>query len=242
MSDLNPAHASSDATAVEASTPPASEAHAPQAESVTVTAAGLTAAYDDHAQALYRYCLRMCGDATEAEDLLSVVFLEAWRTRRAAFMVDHSMAPWLYGIARNTLRNSRRASRRQRAALERFRAHDVEQLTIPDHADAVAARHHSLQTREAIDAAFEQLSSKDREAAELCLVAGMSNTDAAIVLGVAQGTVKSRLWHSRRHLRKLLQSGEVPTQIEPGVSTGHVPVKRGPRAPVSKATTTWGNQ
>jgi DNA-directed RNA polymerase specialized sigma24 family protein len=71
--------------------------------------------YDAHAADLLRYLWRRCGDCAQAEDLLSVVFLEAWR-RRAALRPGAATRPWLYGIATNVLRNHRRSLRRHRAA------------------------------------------------------------------------------------------------------------------------------
>jgi RNA polymerase sigma factor (sigma-70 family) len=77
--------------------------------------------YDEIAAELLRYLWRRCGDRAQAEDLLSVVFLEAWR-RRAALRPGAPARPWLYGIATNVLRNHHRALRRHRAALQRIAA------------------------------------------------------------------------------------------------------------------------
>jgi DNA-directed RNA polymerase specialized sigma24 family protein len=71
--------------------------------------------YDELAAELLRYLWRRCGDRAQAEDLLSVVFLEAWR-RRAALRPGAPARPWLYGIATNVLRNHHRALRRHRAS------------------------------------------------------------------------------------------------------------------------------
>jgi DNA-directed RNA polymerase specialized sigma24 family protein len=71
--------------------------------------------YDVHAAELLRYLWWRCGDRTQAEDLLSVVFLEAWR-RGGVLRPTATPRPWLYGIATNVLRNHLRSVRRHRAA------------------------------------------------------------------------------------------------------------------------------
>jgi Sigma-70 region 2 len=72
--------------------------------------------FERHAKAIYNYCFRRIGDWSAAEDLLSVVFLEAWR-RRDKELPPGKVLPWLYGIATNVVRNRRRSERRYRMAL-----------------------------------------------------------------------------------------------------------------------------
>ena len=52
--------------------------------------------FDRHAKAIYNYCFRRIGDWAAAEDMLSVVFLEAWRRRDNELPPD-KVLPWLYG-------------------------------------------------------------------------------------------------------------------------------------------------
>jgi DNA-directed RNA polymerase specialized sigma24 family protein len=80
-----------------------------------VETSDLTGAYDAHALDVFAFCLRRCGDRTEAEDLLSIVFLEAWRCPERAVLVDGTWRPWLLGIASNGLRNAARSRRRHQA-------------------------------------------------------------------------------------------------------------------------------
>src|SRR5947208_16137691 len=90
--------------------------------------------FERHAKPIYNYCFRRVGDWATAEDLVSIVFLEAWRRRRTLRDADKAL-PWLYGIAVNVVRNRRRAERRYAAALRRVPAARPE----PDFAtDAVA--------------------------------------------------------------------------------------------------------
>lgn len=180
----------------------------------------LAAAFDAHAQDVFRFCVRGCQDRDLAEDLMSVVFLEAWRSRDRAVLVDGSLRPWLYGVATNVLRNSARASRRHRAALDRYRRLDPP-VEVPDHADDVARAADEESDAAAMDAAFGELSRKDRDVADLCLREGLSPADAAAALGLPVGTVKSRLAHARAHLRRVLRPGESEPGTDPGVLGGH---------------------
>ena len=75
--------------------------------------------FERHAKAIYNYCFRTLGSWAAAEDMLSVVFLEAWR-RREKELPEDKVLPWLYGIATNVIRNQRRSERRFAAALRRM--------------------------------------------------------------------------------------------------------------------------
>src|ERR1700733_5133536 len=77
--------------------------------------------FERHARAVFAFCARRTGDLALAEDLTSVVFLEAWR-RRSVHLGGTSMLPWLLGTANNVVRNQRRSLRRHRAALARLSA------------------------------------------------------------------------------------------------------------------------
>jgi RNA polymerase sigma-70 factor (ECF subfamily) len=196
----------------------------------------LGAAFDAHAQEVFRFCARRCHDWDLAEDLMSVVFLEAWRSRDRAVLVDGSLRPWLYGIATNVLRNSTRSTRRHHAALDRYRRLDPPQ-PVQDHADTVAVRADADRDRAAVDLAFAALSRKDRDVAELCLREGLSPAAAAAALGLPAGTVKSRLAHAREHLQRVLRSSEPDGQTDPRQLSGHEQDERPLGAPAGSATT-----
>ena len=213
--------------------------HDASAEAVVLTTAALAAAFDEHAQEVYRRCLRATGNIAESEDLTSVVFFEAWRCRDRAVIVDYTLRPWLLGIAANVLRTSWRSKRRYHAALAAFHAtnHDG---TEPDHADVVAAAVDAAGLRDDIDAAFGQLGLRDRAVAELCLQQGMSVAQAAAELGLSESAVKSRLARSRATLRGLLQTGEssaIPSLTQP---SGHQVGRRHVGAAAASGLTNQG--
>jgi RNA polymerase sigma factor (sigma-70 family) len=183
----------------------------------------LAAAFDEFARPILRYLQVRTQAADDAEDLMSVVFLEAWRSRHRAKAVDNSFGPWLFGIARNVLRTHRRSLRRHRAALMRYRNfHAASEGDIPvEDVYAVDAGHLSAQ----LTSAFSRLSQKDRDVADLCLVAGLSPRECAVALSIPEGTVKSRLAHGRSVLRPLLQQGDAVDFIDPDRRSGHIHVE-----------------
>ena len=105
------------------------------------------------------------------EDLLSIVFLEAWRRRRKQLPPD-KVLPWLYGIATNVVRNRRRAERRYRAALARVPAPGFD----PDFGDEIDAR---LDDERLIGRALEllaELPAGQQDALVLCDWSGRATT------------------------------------------------------------------
>ena len=63
-----------------------------------------TILYERHAEAVWNYAYRLTASWSEADDLLSVVFLTAWRRRRDLRLVHGSALPWLYVVTTNVSR------------------------------------------------------------------------------------------------------------------------------------------
>lgn len=201
-----------------------------------LTQAALGSAFDDFARDVYRQCLRATGDAHEAEDLMSVVFLEAWRSRQRAVMVDGSLRPWLSGITTNVLKSRHRSRRRHAAAIAAFSASDAH-LDEPDCAEIAIAAADAPAERDCLDAAFAQLGHRDRDVAHACLLDGLSTADAATHLALTETAVKSRLARARRHLRALLRPGESRPETTPAADPNHEQGERHLGAPASASTT-----
>lgn len=159
--------------------------------------------FERHATAIYNYCFRRIGDWSAAEDLLSVVFLEAWRQRGKELPPD-KVLPWLYGIAANVVRNRRRSERRFAAALRRVPAPQPE----PAFADVADARLDDEQQMQQLLALLARLPRREQDVFVLCAWTGLSYEDASLALGIPIGTVRSRLSRARARLRELaLASG-----------------------------------
>ncbi|WP_369374470.1 RNA polymerase sigma factor [Promicromonospora sp. Populi] len=162
-------------------------------------AAAFGAIYDRHCDSIYRYLARRLDNRELTEDLMSTVFLEAWRCRARASLENGSPLPWLFGIARMTLRRNARTAVRARRAFARLTAEPDQ----ADHADGVAeAVDREVDARRVL-AAFRRLRKIDQDVIELCLWQGLDHASASNSLGVPVGTVKSRLSRARTRLQNL---------------------------------------
>lgn len=163
---------------------------------------GEPAAYEEifaaYATVVYRYALRLTGDWAEAEDIVSLTFLEAWRLRKKVRPDGESLQPWLLGIATNVVRNKRRSARRFHNALSRLPRSEA----VPDFADELLTRMVDNERLAAARAAFLQLKPVDREVFALYVWEGLSCEAVAEILGVRPGTVRSRLSRARKRLRE----------------------------------------
>ncbi|TDC34353.1 RNA polymerase sigma factor [Kribbella albertanoniae] len=157
-----------------------------------------------YAAAVHAYAVRHTGSYAYADDAVQATFVTAWKqfSRTDVGPLQHGTAkPWLLAIARNELRNSVRSRRR----LAQFLLRQPAPLDHPDHSEAVAARVDSEQHIQAVRAALSALPAHERETVELVYWAELTLAEAAAVLGVAEGTVKARLFRARRRLPALLE-------------------------------------
>jgi RNA polymerase sigma factor (sigma-70 family) len=161
--------------------------------------------FDRHGTRLYRHSRGLASSWSDADDIVAVTFLEAWRKRDDIRFVDGSMLPWLLRTATYTASNLTRASRRHKAALQRLPPGD----TQPDHSE-------QFEDGEAVTA-LRKLSPIDQQILTLCVLEGISAEDAARVMGVRHGTVKSRLSRATARLRESLS--EPTTALRPEGAT-----------------------
>jgi RNA polymerase sigma factor (sigma-70 family) len=166
--------------------------------------------FDRHHRAVYNFAFRSCGNWATAEDLVSVVFLEAWRRRGDVAFVHDSALPWLLGVATNLLRNHRRALKRYGAAIERC----PRPIATPDFADDVADRIDDELRMRAVRRALRRLRPAERDVLA-CGWSGLTYEETSHALGIPVGTVRSRLSRARARLAKL--AGET----EPDPRCGH---------------------
>jgi RNA polymerase sigma-70 factor (ECF subfamily) len=157
------------------------------------------ALFHRHAETVRAFCARRTGELDAADDLVSIVFLEAWRRRDDVELVDGNALPWLYGVARRTIQHRWRTAVRHRRALARL----PPPAAVTDHAEEVAARiddeRHLAQLRQTL----ARLRPAERDVLVLCVWQELSYADAAVALGVPVGTVRSRLSRARARLDAL---------------------------------------
>jgi RNA polymerase sigma factor (sigma-70 family) len=160
---------------------------------------GFGALFERHARSVYNHCFRRTASWADAEELTSAVFVEAWRRRRDVRLIGESARPWLLGVANNLLRNHRRSRRRYRAALARLPNPSPQ----PDPADEVAGRLADERQMIRVLALVERLPRRDQEVLALCAWSELTYQEAATVLDIPVGTVRSRLARARARLTEL---------------------------------------
>jgi RNA polymerase sigma factor (sigma-70 family) len=154
--------------------------------------------FERHARTIYNYCFRRIGDWAAAEDLVSIVFLEAWR-RRDMRVPPGKELPWLLGIATNVVRNRRRSERRHAAALRRLPQPRAEPELTGESDERIDDERLMRRTLELL----ARLPRRELDVFALCAWSELSYEDAALALGIPVGTVRSRLSRARARLREL---------------------------------------
>lgn len=153
----------------------------------------LHALYRLRSRELLAYLVSLCGDEQIAQELLQDVMVKVWRYA-GHFRGDASVRTWLYAIARRTARDFLRTPRPAELPDEHLAAEPGSRLDEPE--AVVLARADTA----AVVEAFRALSAPHREVLVLIAQQGLSVREAARIVGVAEGTVKSRLHHARRAL------------------------------------------
>jgi RNA polymerase sigma-70 factor, ECF subfamily len=157
--------------------------------------------FERYAEAVWNHAYRLTGSWPQADDICAGTFLAAWRKRREVTLVRDSALPWLYAVAGNLVRNERRRSGRFMQALRRL---PVDSASA-DHADAVADRIDDDRRMRQVAVAVGKLPPGERAAFELCLLGDVAAADAAVVLGISEASVRTRVSRARARIRTFLE-------------------------------------
>jgi RNA polymerase sigma-70 factor, ECF subfamily len=158
-----------------------------------------------HTRQVYGLCFRFTGSGPEAQDLTQEVFLRVFRTIRSFRSTEGSFNTWLSRVTRNLLIDHYRRTRQ-----ERITDSIEEQLPVLEEVGAVASARpdHQVAGREAseiLQATLQKLSPDLREAVILRDLQELEYREIAEVLGIPEGTVKSRINRGRAELARLLR-------------------------------------
>ena len=163
---------------------------------------------------VYGICYRFTNSQSEAEDLTQEVFLKMFRNLGSFDPVKGGFTTWLTTLTRNLLVDNYRRSRMERASDSLDETYDGEE-DGPTKGDRLADGGKSqeqhvagLELRAQIQHALAQVSPDLREAVILRDLEDMDYKEIAEILGVPQGTVKSRISRGRAELARLLKSLE----------------------------------
>ena len=165
--------------------------------------AALATLFERHHARLYRYCLRMTGNRSAAEDLVQDVFMKMLKYK-ATFKDDSEFVPWMFGIGRNAC-----LAHLRRTADDHLRAtHDVDGRRSP------TKRHESRATTgrdELVRRALLRLPADRREVLVLSRYEYKTYDEIAKVLECSVGAVKVRAHRAMKQLREIYldMAGEV---------------------------------
>jgi RNA polymerase sigma-70 factor (ECF subfamily) len=163
----------------------------------------LAVLFDRHGKSVYNFAFRRTSSWSIAEEALQATFTTVWRRAdggRLDPLTRDSALPFLLTVAGYECANATRSGNRWLAAFRR----STEPTVAPDHADLVVERSEDERRMRAVRDAVAKLPRGQREALELVVWSELSMSDAAAVLGIAEGTVKSRVSRARETLRGLL--------------------------------------
>jgi RNA polymerase sigma-70 factor, ECF subfamily len=145
-----------------------------------------------HRVPVYRWLLRLVSDEALAEDLLSDVFLDVWR-QAASFEARASVSTWLLAIARYKALSARR--RRTDAQLDEKVA-----SRVADPADDPEVVLQKKTRTELLRHSLARLSPEHGEVIDLVYFHGKSVKEVAEIVGIAEATVKTRMFYARKKL------------------------------------------
>ncbi len=163
---------------------------------------------------VYGLCYRFTGSAADAEDLTQDVFLKVYRNLQSFDPARASFGVWLTALTRNLLVDHYRRSRLERASesLDEPIGEESEGGTraerLPDPRAGQEQHVAGLELRSRVQAALARVTPELREAVILRDLQDLDYREIAEVLGVPQGTVKSRISRGRAELARLLGGTE----------------------------------
>ena len=182
--------------------------------------AGDSAAWEQLARTqhrrIYGICYRFTGSASDAEDLTQETFLKMYRNLASFDPARGGFSTWLTTLTRNLLVDNYRRTRMERStdSLDEGLGgeDDASASGAPTRADRLADGGKSqeqhvagLELKAQIQMALKQVSPELREAVILRDLEDMDYKEIAEVLGIPQGTVKSRIGRGRAELARLLK-------------------------------------
>jgi RNA polymerase sigma-70 factor (ECF subfamily) len=156
---------------------------------------------------IYNLCYRFTGRAEDAEDLTQEVFIKLYQTLESFNAAQGSFSTWLHRVARNHLVDHYRRTKKDRmtGSIE----DDLETMAEkPGPGAGPTGQVEARERRELIQRALDRLSPDLREAVVLRDLQDLDYLEIAQVLGVPEGTVKSRINRGRLELARVIKRME----------------------------------
>ena len=151
--------------------------------------------YDEHHARVRGFARRLLGDEAAAEDLVHDVFALLPKALRS-YRGEAELSTFLLAIAARRAKNRVRAAARRRRAFARLALEPGASARGPEHAFVERELHAVL------SAALDTLPLAQRLAFTLCELEERTSEEAAAILGVPAATVRTRLHHARKQLKR----------------------------------------
>ncbi|MEU8677808.1 sigma-70 family RNA polymerase sigma factor [Streptomyces sp. NPDC048560] len=164
---------------------------------------GVRALYEEQANPLYAYVLRLVGgDRHRAEDIIQETLLRCW-SKQDLSLDASQLRPWLFRVARNLVIDGHR--RRLARPCEIDGSNWLREMSAD--ADEIE----NVLSSVVVGEAFKALSESHREVLYETYFVGRTTQEAAVALAIPHGTVKSRVYYALRSLRLALEERGVVT-------------------------------
>ena len=157
--------------------------------------------YARHHVKIFRFAMRIVNSQPTAEDVVSEVFLDVWRNA-ASFEGRSEASTFLLAVARNKAYSALRKRRDQE--LDEDAAAEIE-----DQADTPEAALQKKNKGELLRACLGRLSAEHREVMDLVYYHDKSVEEVATIVGIPEGTVKTRMFHARKRLAEFAKAAGI---------------------------------
>jgi RNA polymerase sigma-70 factor, ECF subfamily len=157
----------------------------------------MAALFARHRVAIYRFVLRMVRNEATAEEVNGDVFLDVWR-QAATFQGRSAVSTWIFSIARF----------KALTALQRWREEELDEekaSVVADETDDPEVALAKKDKTAALRHCLQKLSAEHREIVNLVYYQHKSIQEVAGIVGIPEGTVKTRMFHARKKLSDLLR-------------------------------------
>jgi len=158
-----------------------------------------------HNVRVFRFLVRLVGDKSAAEDLVSEVLLDVWR-QAGRFQGRSQITTWLLAVARNKALSARR-----RRSTEELDEEAV--AAIEDTGNNPEVTIQNQQTSAILLNCLAQLSPPHREVIDLVYYHEKSIDEVAEITGVPQNTVKTRMFYARKRIAELMSAEGIDRAI-----------------------------
>lgn len=167
----------------------------------------------EHQNKVYSLALRMVGNEEDARDMAQEAFIRAFSSL-TGFRGDSKFSVWLYRLTSNICIDFLRSRAKKRTVSMTWtddEGDDAGELEIPDERFSPEEQFDRTSIRESVQRGLDSLSPQYREILVLREINGLSYEEIGRVLGIEEGTVKSRIFRARKKLCDfLLREGNIP--------------------------------